>query len=389
MNQTQSKLEQLLKLSHRLSFNAQYICGSVCLKKAEDCALITEFYESKIPDIDFDTDSYSFEVNDDIEYRVTLHHTGQQFASYENFILHHYDLSKESVLDENFVIFEEIHMISMGNKPISQNLKLFYKFIKCLASKYYHRDNQIIFFSQTHCEITIQPRRHEEYVQLAKLYNELGLADILNNFIDWLSTEKTSKENSAIEVHQSERYAIAATEFIDHLSTFNKNEKLYMLLKNVDDIYKSTLSKYSLYLDDFKYSKFIEKITKHSEDFLVKINKVISDLQNQILAIPLALSVITVFKESDKVNVYIYIAFLFYLLMVFYSCCQQAYNIDHIKIQINQFNEIAKLPKELAPEWKKEIKPINKKILWHQIFLITISLCIGLLIGVCIINIEL
>src|SRR5690606_18691493 len=78
-----------------------------------------------------------------------------------------------------------------------------------------------------------------------------------------------------------------------------------------------------------------------------------------------------------------------YLLMVFYSCCQQAYNIEHIKIQINQFNEVAKLPKELAPEWKREISPINKKILWHQIFLVTVSLCIGFLIGICIVNIEL
>jgi len=82
------------------------------------------------------------------------------------------------------------------------------------------------------------------------------------------------------------------------------------------------------------------------------------------------------------------IAFLVYLLMVLYTGCQQVYNLAHIKIQIKQFNEVAKLPKELSTEWKNEIKPVNKKILCHQIFLLMVSLFIGFLIGVCVINID-
>jgi hypothetical protein len=70
--------------------------------------------------------------------------------------------------------------------------------------------------------------------------------------------------------------------------------------------------------------------------------------------------------------------------MVFYSCCQQAYNLIHIKNQIKQFNEFAKLPKDLSFEWKEEIRPIKKKIMCHEFFLISVSLFVGVLIGVCI-----
>ncbi|MDV4339042.1 hypothetical protein MSG81_03110 [Acinetobacter baumannii] len=141
-------------------------------------------------------------------------------------------------------------------------------------------------------------------------------------------------------------------------------------------------------MDDFKYSKFIEKINKYADEFLVKVNKVITDLQTQVLAIPLAVAAITAFKETDKINDFIYAGFLIYLAMVFYASCQQAYNLKHIEIQIKQFDSIAKLPKDLSFKWEEEILPVNKKILWHKAYLVAISIFIGVLAGICIINIE-
>jgi hypothetical protein len=80
------------------------------------------------------------------------------------------------------------------------------------------------------------------------------------------------------------------------------------------------------------------------------------------LAIPLAVSVITVFRTTSSVNEYIYIGFMVYLFMVLYASFQQAYNLKHIEIQIKQFNVISKLPRELAFQWTNEIEPVNNKI---------------------------
>ncbi|MFP5028601.1 hypothetical protein ACLFLG_00820 [Acinetobacter pittii] len=386
MNQTQIKLEQLLKISHTVDFNAQYIEGVVCLKEQSDCDLLQEFDDGKIADLSFNTKAYSdFDIGDTVEYHIGLHHTGLQFASYENFIFHQLDFAQNDPLSSEYVIYEEKYKVSKGEEPISFVLKLFADFIKILSEKYFYRDNQIILFSKTHCEININSRNSEKYIDLAKVYKGLKLDEALKKFIDWLLVDNNSNDeglNKALGVHQSERYSIAASEFVDHLITVDKNERIFNLLKNIDTIYQSALSKYSLYLEDFKYSKFTDKIKKHSEEFLNRINKVISDLQSQILAIPLAISAITFFK--DRVNIYVCAGFLIYLLMVFYSCCQQAYNLIHIKNQINQFDEFAKLPKELSLEWKEEIRPIKKKILCHEIFLVLVSLFVGVLIGVCI-----
>lgn len=392
MNQTQMKLEQLLNISPKVNFNAQYIEGCAHLKEQSDCDLLQEFENEEIHDLSFNTKGYyNFVIGEEVNYRIALIHTEQQFASYENFILHTLDFTKNNELSDEYIIYEEKYRVAQGENSISNVLKLFSDFIKILSEKYFYRDQQIILFSKTHCEISVQPRNYQKYLDLAKVYSGLKLDQSLQKFIAWMLVENGSNDSGldkALEVHQSERYSIAASEFVDHLITFDKNERIFTLLKNIDTIYQSTLSKYSLYLEDFKYSKFTDKITKYSEEFLNRVNKVISDLQSQILAIPLAISVITIFKEDNKINVYIYAGFLIYLLMVFYACCQQAYNLIHIKAQINQFNEYANLPKDLSPEWKKEIGPVKRKIFWHESFLVLVALFIGFLIGICIFNIP-
>lgn len=390
MNQTRVKVESLLKISHDLTFDEQDIKGSVRLKNESDIALLNELNDAQ-DDLSFQLGVYRFNIGDEVNYTLSLYHTGNQFASYQNFIFHQLNFSQSRNLSSDYIIYEEFYKITQHETPIAKTLKLFSEFIKILSEKFFYRDNQIIFFSKTHCEINVQPRNYKKYIDLAKVYNDLKLNEHLKKIIVWLSSETESNDvnlTKALGVHQSERYSIAASEFIDNLITLDKNERIFNLLKNIDTIYQSILSKYSLYLDDFKFSKFTDKITKYSEDFLNKVNKVITDLQSQILAIPLAISAITLFKDTDKVNTYIYAGFLVYLLMVLYSGCQQAYNLAHIKIQIKQFNEVAKLPKELSTQWKNEIKPINKKILCHQIFLLIVSLFIGFLIGICIINID-
>lgn len=391
MNQTRVKIESLLKISHDLTFDEQDIKGSVRLKNESDISLLNEFNDGLIDDLSFKLNVYRFSIGDDVQYTLSLYRTDDQFASYQNFIFHQFNFNQNPILAIDYIIYEEFHDINKGELAISNNLKLFSEFIKILSEKYFYRESQIILFSKTHCEINIQPRNYQKYIDLAKVYNDLKLDVHLRKIITWLSSENQNTDENlskALAVHQSERYSIAATEFIDNLITLDKNERVFNLLKNIDVIYQAILSKYSLYLDNFKFSKFTDKITKYSEEFLNKVNKVITDLQTQILAIPLAVSAITLLKDSEKNNSFIYLGFLIYLLIVFYSSCQQAYNLSHISIQIKQFNEFAKLPKDLSAGWEKEINPVKRKILCHRIFLLFISIFIGILIGYCINNID-
>ncbi|ENU93976.1 hypothetical protein F971_00414 [Acinetobacter vivianii] len=392
MNQTRVKIECLLRISHELTFDEQDIKGRARLNSESDITLFTEFNDGLIEDLSFKPEGYRFSIGSEVSYIISLYHTGEQFASYQNFIFHHLNFSQNSRLSDDYIIYEESYNSIQGEPPISKNLKLFADFIKILSEKYFYRDSQIILFSKTHCEINVQPRNYEQYKDLAQIYCDLKLDQSLKKAIEWLSSETTTSDDEnltkALGVHQSERYSIAASEFIDNLITLDKKERVFSLLKNIDTIYQSILSKYALYLDDFKFSKFSEKITKYSEEFLNKVNKVISDLQTQVLAIPLAASVVTVFKDTEKVNDFIYLIFLVYLVMVFYATCQQAYNLKHIETQVKLFDSTANLPNDLSLKWSEEIEPVNKKILWHKAYLIVVSFFIGWVSGFCMINTE-
>lgn len=389
MNQKRAKIEELLSLSSDLDFTNNSISGTVTPVTVSDIALINVFIDRTFRD-DFNFNKIVPKENEASPFRLSLIQDSSNYATYQSYIQHKLDISKTVNFSDTEVIYENLDKVNKGQADYVPELKLFAKLIRCLSNNYYQKDNVLIFFSKNYCEVPVQPRAFEKYLELVKLYKENNnLTKSLQDFLNWITEQRTETITAEpLNAHKSELYVIIATEIIENLAAVDKNDRVFNLIKNIENIINDTKSKYSLYLDDFKYSKFIEKINKHSEDFLNKVNKVITDLQSQILAIPLAISAITLFKDTDKINSYIYAGFLIYLLIVFYSSCQQAYNLAHIKIQIKQFNEVAKLPKELSTEWKKEIKPVNKKILCHQIFLLMVSLFIGFLIGVCIINID-
>ncbi|NNG82825.1 hypothetical protein [Acinetobacter sp. ANC 5378] len=390
MNQKREKIELLLALSSDLKFENNSISGTVSPVTEADVALISVFIERTFAD-DFTYHNIIPRQNEASSFRLNLLQDSKNYASYQSYIEHKFDVSKKVNLDDTDIIYENLERVKNGERDYIPELTLFAQFIRCLSDNYYQKNNVLIFFSKNYCEVPIQPRAAERYIELVKLYqtNDI-LQKSLKIFLDWIMEQKVQSEEGTevLSAHKNELYVIIATEIIENLASIDKSERVFHLIKNVENIINDTRSKYSLYLDDFKYSKFIEKINKYADEFLVKVNKIISDLQTQVLAIPLAVSVITVFRAESTVNEYIYTGFLIYLFMVLYASFQQAYNLKHIEIQIKQFNVISKLPKELAFQWTSEIEPVNKKIFWHKLYLVVVSSFIGVLIGICILNIP-
>lgn len=388
MNPKRAKIEALLALSSDLDFKNNSISGTVQPVSADDIALINTFIDRTFHD-DFQYEKITPKINEVSTYRLNLIRDEKNYASYQSYIEHKLDISKKVKFNDD-VIYQNLDLVKKGQADYVLELELFAKFIRCLSDNYFQKDNVLIFFSKNYCEVPVQPRAFENYLKLVKIYKENNvLTKSLQEFLNWITEQKTEVDTTEpLNAHKSELYVIVATEIIENLANVDKNERIFNLIKNIENIINDTKSKYSLYLDDFKYSKFIEKINKYADDFLVKVNKVITDLQTQVLAIPLAVAAITAFKETDKINDFIYAGFLIYLAMVFYASCQQAYNLKHIEIQIKQFDSIAKLPKDLSSKWEEEILPVNKKILWHKAYLVAISIFIGVLAGICIINIE-
>ena len=125
MNQTRVKIEALLKISHALTFDEQYIKGYARLKTEADISLINEFNDGLIDDLSFKIGVYRFNIGDEVNYTLSLYHTGRQFASYENFILHQMNFANNDLSDE-YVIYEEEYKVAHGEKVISNLIKQAY-----------------------------------------------------------------------------------------------------------------------------------------------------------------------------------------------------------------------------------------------------------------------
>ena len=201
----------------------------------------------------------------------------------------------------------------------------------------------------------------------------------VDNFTHWLNADISNTDDEikkSLLVHETERNTIVASVLLDNLVSQAKEDRIFSLLKNIESTYQLILSKYSLYLDDFKFSKFNDKIVEHAEKFLEKANDIITSLQTQILAIPVAIAIISVSKSSVEFNGLLVGSFLIYSLMVLYSSLQQCHNLWHLHSQIKDFGISNKMPETLLDKWNENIKPIKRKIIAHSIYLILVILFI-------------
>ncbi|MBU3086427.1 hypothetical protein [Acinetobacter seifertii] len=393
MTHIRIKLESLLRASHDVSFEENIICGFFAIQDRDGLELIEQIHNNEIEDTRSNLVSTVSDpiIGDTVQYEIRLFDTGNDYASYQNFISQRFRLVIENKhLAEEYTIYEDFYEQINGNPSLIDALELIAKFIKCFSSKFYFHNERIIIFSKTHCEIPLQNKQYQNYLAIAKtLHTESNERQSIIDFINWLNVSINTNDEftESMSVHQTERYTIVGSEIIDSLSNHDKNERIFLLLKNIENIFQLSISKYHLYLDDFKYSKFTEKLTKHADEFLVKVNKTITDIQTQILAIPLAVTVIASINRNNDINLYIYSSFIFYLMMVFYATCQQAFNLIHIEDQIKSFKTLTALPEGLQKKWDEEINPIKKKIFWHKIYFIFVSISISVLCYYCLIKI--
>lgn len=373
--QIQTQILILINKSEGITFQSNAISGSLTLKSQDDIELITKFDNGDFGNnIQFNTPTYDFKIDALVNFTLTIRSTGDHYASYNSYI--EYNLGQNEVSSEAIVYEDNYNIRTQGYVTLIPFLIKIFQFINCLKNHYYYRNNQIVIFAQTHCEIPIQPRQTEKYLQIAKecLVSE-GLSASINDLTHWLNADISGSNDEikkSLLVHETERSTIVASVFLENLVGQTKEDRIFSLIRNIEGTLPLILSKYSLYLDDFKFSKFNDKIAEHAEKFLVKTNDIITSLQTQILAIPLAIAVVSISKTNIIVNDFMVGCFLIYSVMVLYSTFQQAHNLCHLYCQIRNFVDGNKIPETLIIKWNEDIKPINRKIYAHAIYLLLV-----------------
>ncbi|MGV0129540.1 hypothetical protein [Burkholderia gladioli] len=90
------------------------------------------------------------------------------------------------------------------------------------------------------------------------------------------------------ELHKDQRKAIFRTTLTEAVKSIESPKRLGTFISMFDDLYQKFLDSYDLYVADFSVDKIIQDAIDKKFDYILKISKTFSDIQNQILAIPVA-----------------------------------------------------------------------------------------------------
>lgn len=153
------------------------------------------------------------------------------------------------------------------------------------------------------------------------------------------------------------------------------------ILNNFENIKKQFDDNYELYIRSFSFEKLKEEIEEKKIEYLAKLNGVIGDIKNKLLAIPLAVIVIgTQYKYSGCLtlqNILILIGILFFVILMTILIVNQGHTLLHINNEIeglktrfeNKYSDIEK-------KFKKDFDVLKRRYRWQVFFLITILLII-------------
>ncbi|WP_223450317.1 MULTISPECIES: hypothetical protein [unclassified Pseudomonas] len=104
--------------------------------------------------------------------------------------------------------------------------------------------------------------------------------------------------------HKNQRHSIIKASLQESVGGGAANEMFELLLKKFSEFARSVEHGYALYVSEFSYEKILEDATKAKLDFHIRINKLISEMQNQLLAIPAAFIFVgTQFKSGTGFDI--------------------------------------------------------------------------------------
>lgn len=154
-------------------------------------------------------------------------------------------------------------------------------------------------------------------------------------------------------VHEEQCTSIMAEAIYEETAKLPADKRFAALLENAKDLKERFNNGYKLFAAGFSYEKIRDEIEVARVEYSGKIHKVFSDIQNQLLGIPVATIIVaTQMKESTKVdsNFWMSLAILIgsfvFMILMHFLLRNQRHTLDVVGIEIKR--QKAKLEKEHA-----------------------------------------
>lgn len=199
-------------------------------------------------------------------------------------------------------------------------------------------------------------KSHDTKIEVKLEYQAVDLVHIpsLERFAsDFVSSNHHADQkrnivrSAVLEVFKGKR-CITLSEFLPRFEEFMDNVR----------------SSYAMYTADFSYEKIKNEVEKQNLEDTLRLNKTLSEIQNQLLALPAALLIAGAGIAKNEIfkNVAIWIGICIFAWMMWLLVTNQRHSIDAIQKEIDlRKQKIDDLPEEVAAKFATSFNSLQQR----------------------------
>lgn len=188
------------------------------------------------------------------------------------------------------------------------------------------------------------------------------------------------------DTHQEQKQTIVKTVLLELFAGRSKLPFSELLAKFADFAEKVRAS-YQLYVAEFSFQKVKEEVEKEKLDAMLKLNKVFSDIQSQLLAVPVALllvggQMVNSGRWSSK-NVLIWLAALIFAALMDLLIRNQRHTLRAVKQEIDQQRQQLETKyQDVAPRFKDIYGEIWDRHKHQQRLITVVDALVAIFLGI-------
>ncbi|KAB0654284.1 hypothetical protein F7P73_02840 [Acinetobacter bohemicus] len=167
------------------------------------------------------------------------------------------------------------------------------------------------------------------------------------------------------DTHKKQKLAILSKAIITESSNESFDKIFSVLLSKLGEIYKTLDHDYTVFASSFSYEKLRNEIENAKLEEQVKIHKVITDIQNQILGIPVATVIVATQFKTQKlagndlvyqfwVNTGIFVGVMIFSVFLWYLIKNQKDSLVGIETEIDRKDRVLQKTSDVYEKIKAE-----------------------------------
>lgn len=220
---------------------------------------------------------------------------------------------------------------------------------------------------------------HKEKLEITPQYTAADLHELAD-----LSAFEV--EFIASETHQEQKRTILKTVLLE-LFSGRKKLPFSELLIRFDEFVDKVRASYQLYVAEFSFQKIRAEVEKEKLDAMVKLNKVFSDIQGQLLAVPVALVLVGGQMEDKGAwtskNLLIWLGALIFSILLDLLIRNQRHTLKAVKHEIDQqHHQIENKYQTIAPRFSNIYKEIEDRHTHQQWLIRVVDALVALSLGI-------